>query len=134
MSAPGNPKDVAAQTEDKVRLDLLEPPADDAIARVLAHGADKYGLQNYRTIPIHYRTYIAATRRHLKALLRGEDNDPDSGESHWAHVGANVHVILAAMEEGTVVDDRGPAPRSDEQEARSAAANQSGGEKHADAR
>ncbi len=129
MSTPVNPKDLAAVNDDKVRLDLLEPPADEAIASVMAHGADKYGLQNYRTIPIYYRTYIAATRRHLTALLRGEDLDPDSGESHWAHVGANVHVIMGAMDEGTLVDDRGPAERSDEQEQASDSANQFGGDK-----
>lgn len=124
-----NPKDAAASADKKVRLDLLEPSADEAIAEVMAHGADKYGVENYRTIPIHLRTYLAATRRHLNALRRGEDIDPDSGESHWAHIGANVHVILGALEAETVVDDRGPLPRSPEQEVNSSHANRTGGQK-----
>jgi|SRR5688572_21765194 len=109
MTEELNPKAAAAAADaSKVRLDLLEVPADEAIANVLDHGAQKYGVENYRAIPIHLRTYIAATRRHLNALKRGEDIDPDSGESHWAHIGANVHVVMGAMDENTLVDDRGP--------------------------
>ena len=124
-----NPKAAAAVNDAKPRLDLLEVCADEDIADVLAHGADKYGVENYRDIPIHLRTYIAATRRHLNAIKRGEDVDPDSGKSHWAHIGANVHVVIGAMDEGTLVDDRGPGPRTDQQDAQSDSANQFGGAK-----
>jgi hypothetical protein len=105
---PRNPKDAAAATEQRDRLDLLEPAADRAIAAALATGAVKYGRRNF-TAPgteIEARTYIAAMRRHLAAWLDGEDNAPDSGLHHLAHVGASVHVVLAAIDAGTFVDDR----------------------------
>lgn len=105
-----NPKDAAAAQEARVRLDLLEPAADEQIAAALANGADKYGLRNFvqPDNEISLRTYIAAMRRHLNALLRGEDDAADSGLHHLAHIGANVHVLLAAREAGTLVDDRAP--------------------------
>ena len=129
MTPERNPKAAAAVNDAKPRLDLLEPVADEDIADVMAHGADKYGVENYRDIPIHLRTYIAATRRHLNAIKRGEDIDPDSGKSHWAHIGANVHVVLGALDGGTLVDDRGVLPRTDQQEAQGNDANQPGGAK-----
>ncbi|MGZ6587123.1 MAG: dATP/dGTP diphosphohydrolase domain-containing protein [Solirubrobacteraceae bacterium] len=109
-NAAVNPKDQAAEAEERCPLDLLEPAADEAIARALANGRDKYRLRNF-TDPnnrISYRVYLAAMRRHINALLRDEDLAPDSGLHHLAHVGANVHVLMAAMEAGTLVDDRNP--------------------------
>lgn len=103
---PLNPKDAEAQTKGKVRLDLLEPAANESTANALAFGADKYGVRNYATIPIELRVYLAAIQRHLDALKRGEDFAEDSGVSHWGHIGANVHVVEAALEAGTAVDDR----------------------------
>lgn len=108
--APVNPKDIAAQTEGRARLDLLEPAADEQIVRALAAGADKYGLRNFTISQIEARTYVAAMRRHLTAFLRGEDFAEDTGFHHLAHVGANVHVVLAAIEASTFIDDRSPAP------------------------
>lgn len=107
-----NPKDVAAQSERRVRLDLLEPVAEAQIARAMEFGAiDKgYGIRNF-VAPgndISLRCYLAAMRRHIDALLDGEDEAPDSGLHHLAHVGANVHVVLAAKAAGTLVDDRNP--------------------------
>jgi hypothetical protein len=101
-----NPKDEAAHSLDKTRLDLLEPVADEQIARALAFGADKYGIRNFTQTPIEARVYVAALRRHIDAWLNGRDIDRDSGLHPLAHVGANVHVVLAAIEAGTFIDDR----------------------------
>lgn len=101
-----NPKDRAAQAADRAPLEYLEPVADEQIARVMKHGADKYGLRNYVHEPVRLRVYVGAMRRHLAAWLQGEDNAPDSGIHHLAHIGANVHVVLAALAEGSYVDDR----------------------------
>jgi len=107
-----NPKDVDAQKNGKAPLDMLEPVADDAISRALAFGAGKYGVRNYTDTPINARVYVAAIRRHMAAWILGEDVAEDSGLHHLAHVGANVHVALAAMDAGTFVDDRRPYERS----------------------
>jgi hypothetical protein len=101
-----NPKDVAARKSDKAPLDFLEPAGDEAISRALADGAAKYGPRNYVESPIEARIYIAAMRRHLTAYLRGEDNAEDSGVHHLGHVGACCHIVLAAIEAGTFIDNR----------------------------
>jgi hypothetical protein len=103
-----NPKAARATRDEKSPLDLLEHAADLEVARALQTGAVKYGKKNYRTIPIFASTYGAALRRHVGAWLSGEDLDPESGLSHLAHVGANLHVLYGAIESGTFVDDRGP--------------------------
>jgi hypothetical protein len=119
-----NPKDAAATRDKKPRLDLLEHCADIEIAAALLTGAAKYGVGNYRTIPIAARVYGAAIKRHVGAWLEGQELDPESGLSHLAHIGANVHVLFGALDAGTLQDDRGPAVRSEDQEARSSASNQ----------
>lgn len=101
-----NPKDAQARQLGKIPLDLLEPAANREIAKVMKHGADKYGRRNFLQVPIQLRVYVAATMRHVQAVLDGEDIDPDSGLSHWAHVGACANVVLAALDAGTFVDDR----------------------------
>lgn len=118
-----NPKARAALRDQKPRLDLLEPAADELAAQALANGAEKYGRQNYLTIPISYRGYLAAMKRHINELLDGVDADKDSGVNPLGHVLANGHVLAAAMKHGNLVDDRGPEERTPEQEARSATSN-----------
>ena len=103
---PVNPKDIEARTKGKTRLDLLEPVAERAIADALAFGADKYGVRNYVKAPIEARVYVAAMKRHIDAWLEGEDVAADSGVHHLGHIGANVHVALAAIAAGSFVDDR----------------------------
>jgi hypothetical protein len=103
-----NPKDDAAAAEERAPLDYLEPAADAEIARALKSGAAKYGYRNFTIAPIKLRTYVAAIRRHTADLLSGEDFDKDSGLHHAAHIGANVHCILAALNAGVLIDDRAP--------------------------
>jgi hypothetical protein len=109
-----NPKDLEAQTKGKVRLDLLEPEGNRVTAEALAFGADKYGVQNYVKVPIQYRVYLAAIQRHLDALKTGEDVAADSGVHHMGHIAANVHVFMASLAAGVVVDDRGPGELKDD--------------------
>jgi hypothetical protein len=101
-----NPKDVEALKTGKAPLDYLEPAGDEAGARALKFGADKYGVRNYIESPISARVYVAAMRRHLADWLRGEDDAPDSGVHHLGHIIANCHVALAAIEAGSFIDDR----------------------------
>lgn len=102
-----NPKELAAAARpDKPPLHLLEHAADIEISWVMKHGADKYGRRNFRDSPMKASVYIGAIRRHAGALANGEDIDPESGRSHWAHIGACAQVILSAMDAGTFEDDR----------------------------
>ena len=108
--AVANPKDAAALRDGKIPLDLLEPAALREVARAMHTGAVKYGRRNYvhPDTPIYATTYFAATMRHLLDYADGEEVAPDTGISHWAHIGANVNVVLAAMQAGTFIDDRAP--------------------------
>ena len=121
-----NPKQLQATRDQKVPLHLLEPVANAEIAKALAHGAHKYGRRNFYQTPILATVYVGALRRHTDAILDGELVDPDSGLSHWAHIGANVHVALAAMKAGTFVDDTAPEEQSEVQKRLSDASNRHG--------
>lgn len=103
----GNPKAAQALRDGKAPLDLIEHAAEVEIARVMKHGADRYGRRNYvhPDTEILATTYVAAIRRHAGAIAAGEEVDPDSGFSHWAHIGANINVVLAAIAAGTFVND-----------------------------
>ncbi len=108
-----NPKASRAASDAKDPLDYLEPTADSAIARALKSGGEKYGRGNYRKSDILITTYVGAIRRHVAAWHSGEDYDPDTGLHHLAHIGASVHVVLGAMDAGTLVDDRALAAPPD---------------------
>lgn len=105
-----NPKELRAAADDKDPLEYLEPALEGPLARVMRHGAKKYGYADYRVTPIKARVYIGAIRRHVNALARGEDVDPESGELHWAHIAGCCAVVCGATDAGTFVDDRAPAP------------------------
>lgn len=99
-----NPKAARAVADGKIPLDYLEPVANEMIAMAIKSGADKYGRRNFADPDTEMRmsTYVGAFLRHATALQRGEWYDPDSGLPHLAHIGANVHVVLAAREAGTL--------------------------------
>lgn len=97
----------------KARLGALKAPLHQipttglpAVARVLAHGAEKYGFMNWRAESISITTYQAAILRHLFAWYEGEDHDLDSGEHHMAHIAANALMLLDARRHGQLIDDR----------------------------
>ena len=79
-----------------------------AVARVFELGARKYGLRNWRRQPIDASTYYDAMNRHLIAWFEGgEDIDPESGQSHLAHVVACAMIVMDSRNLGTLKDDRG---------------------------
>ena len=89
----------------KLRMDLLPPEIDSAIARILTDGADKYGERNWEQGMAWSRPY-AALRRHLIAWWSGEDADPESGHSHLWHVLTNAAFLVAYEQRGIGRDDR----------------------------
>lgn len=99
-----NPKDAAAA--DRVPMHLLPPAGLVYGAMACKDGADKYGPYNWRERNISLVTYIGAMKRHLDALLDGEDNARDSKLPHLAHVLATCAILLDAQEAGALIDDR----------------------------
>lgn len=110
-----NPKHIAAQKAGKPPLEYLISALDPAVARVLKHGADKYGVRNWRIDKILTSTYEGAIRRHFDAWRAGEDQDPDSGERHLAHIVASIVIMADAAAHDTLIDDRARAHSIDQE-------------------
>ena len=81
-------------------LHLLEPAN-----RVWAYGVNKYAAWNWaKGMPwsVPYECML----RHLAAWYRGEDTDPESGESHLGHIMCNVLMLEHFKTAFTEGDDR----------------------------
>lgn len=95
-----------AQGAAKTPLALIPPSASEAIAKVHQHGAERYGEWNWRESNVPLMTYLHAMKRHIDAVIDGQDLDPDSGLPHVAHVAAGCNIVIDAGVFGTLVDDR----------------------------
>lgn len=93
----------------KPPLALIPYPAAQQIAKVMQLGAAKYGPWNWRSARVTRMTYAHAIMRHLGAWVDGEDLDPESGQSHMAHIASSACIVLDAEASGTLADDRPPA-------------------------
>lgn len=105
-----NPKDISSV--GKVPLELVPQALEIHVATAMRDGALKYGPFNWREDPVKYTVYLAAMKRHIAALLDGEDLTRDGGVHHLAAVGASCAILLDAMGCDTLIDDRskgGPA-------------------------
>jgi hypothetical protein len=79
-------KDVAGikHDQEKIRMDLLPMDGLLEIAKVLTHGAKKYGSRNWEK-GLDLQRLRAAQLRHDVATEMGEEIDPEFGLSHRAH-------------------------------------------------
>lgn len=91
--------------EGKTRYDLLPADALDKIATVFTFGSVKYGDRNWEN-GMSWGRLFGALMRHSWAWFRGEDHDPESGESHLAHAGCCVMMLLAYSMRKDKNDDR----------------------------
>lgn len=91
--------------EGKLRYDLLHPVAQDGIVRVLTKGAEKYAPRNWER-GMKWSTVLASMKRHIAAIERGEDFDPETGELHIDHVQCNAHFLSAYYKIYPQGDDR----------------------------
>lgn len=91
----------------KARHDLLPPEALDAVARVMAMGAAKYGERNWEAGMCWGRVY-AAMQRHSNAWLGGEEHDPVDGQHHLDSVIWCAMVLRTYVARGIGTDDRKP--------------------------
>jgi len=90
----------------KCPLHLLPPHALNQTAWVQALGARKYGPWNWRQNKVEAMTYVGAILRHMNAWASGEDDDPESGYSHLAHIAAGCNILMDASHVGNLVDNR----------------------------
>ncbi len=78
------PKDFKKLDAGKSRLDLVPPKTMLEVGDVLAVGAEKYSVHNWRKVDDRGR-YLAAAQRHILAYQAGEDMDDDDGLPHLSH-------------------------------------------------
>ncbi len=74
----------------------------------LSHGNGKYGAWNWRLTHVEMMTYLGAMKRHIDAVIAGQDTDPESGAHHLGHVAASCAIVLDARQQGTLIDNRPP--------------------------
>ena len=98
-----------SEAPPRPRLDLLPTAPLEEVARVLAHGAEKYDPYNWCNGTRWGRCYRALLS-HAWAWWRGEDTDPDSGLSHLAHCICNLLFLMEYQRNGWGEDDRFRGP------------------------
>lgn len=91
--------------QEKPRMDLLDSEFLEGVAEVLTFGARKYAAHNWRG-GINYSRLIASIYRHLGAINRGEDFDPESGLPHVHHIGCNAMFLSWMMKHRKDMDNR----------------------------
>lgn len=105
VDAVVNPKEVAGSKKPGV-YSVFPRWVSLLVGRVMETGASKYGKFNYRDSSIAAATYEDAMERHAQLWFDGEDNDPESGVSHLAHVIACATLLLDAQATGKLSDNR----------------------------
>lgn len=93
--------------QGKLRFDLLDPLATRDLSRVMTFGSTKYGDHNWRK-GLSWQGMLASMKRHINAIERGEDYDPESGLLHVSHVQANAHMLNSYYYTHPMGDDRPP--------------------------
>lgn len=73
----------------KPDYNLLDWDAIEDLIKVLQHGAEKYGRNNWKECTEEFR-YANAINRHVAAIQKGEITDPESGLPHAAHIMASA--------------------------------------------
>ena len=90
----------------KADLSILSYSALEQIAKAFEFGANKYGRYNYLETGFRWTRLCSSTLRHAYAFAWGEDNDPESGLPHPAHIAANAIMLLDHLNYNIGIDDR----------------------------
>lgn len=72
--------------KEKLKWHLVVWEFVEAGVRVLMFGAKKYSTDNWQRVPDRRQRYSDAGTRHWVAYIKGEVTDPETGESHLAHM------------------------------------------------
>jgi len=78
----------------KPAFSLIPASAEEAVAKVLEYGAQRYGPDNWRLVPDARRRYLGAALRHVNAYRRGETLDIGLNGSTLPHL---AHAICSLM-------------------------------------
>ena len=89
----------------KTRHDLVPAFAQEQYARVLTSGTVKYLPRNWER-GMEWKYVIGPMIRHIQAILRGEDFDPETGLLHSAHIMCNAAFLTEFYKIYPQGDDR----------------------------
>lgn len=89
----------------KKRYDLVHQWAHEQMVNVLTKGAEKYEERNWER-GMAWSNVLSSLERHLAAIKKGEDYDPETGELHAAHIACNAHFLTAYYKIYPQGDDR----------------------------
>lgn len=106
MSDQTNPKDKLGIK--KAPLRLVPPALEIYTSLPMMVGGVKYDPYNWRGKAVRQSIYLEAAKRHILALLDGEDTDEETGGPHEASVAACMAIVLDARATGNLIDDRPP--------------------------
>lgn len=90
----------------KPRYDLIPAESEEDVAKVLAAGAEKYAVDNWKWVPKGKRRYWAAALRHIWARIWGKILDDETGLPHLAHAICCLHFANWFDKFGHVVGKR----------------------------
>lgn len=90
---------------EKPDMSLISPMWIEGVARILTFGKRKYAAHNWRK-GLHMSRLLSAALRHIFAFLRGEDLDPETGESHLYHASCCLMFAAETFEMRKEFDDR----------------------------
>lgn len=91
--------------DGKVPYELIPTHLLESTARVLGFGASKYAPWNWaKGMP--FSVVIGCLKRHLAAIERGEDLDPETGFRHTGHLMCNLLFLEHYMNQYPELDDR----------------------------
>ena len=100
FATPKIPK-ATKHDSDKIRMELLPPYAMTEIAKVFTIGAKKYSDWNYlEDGGLEISRVYGAMLRHIFAWYRGEEKDPETGETHLAHAGCCAVMLIELAKYG----------------------------------
>jgi hypothetical protein len=95
----------ARYNTDKPDLSLIPLSTLEDEARVWMYGAKKYAAFNWmKGMP--WSVPLACALRHLAAFQKGEDIDPESGQTHLAHAMCNLRMLTLYAQTYPEGDDR----------------------------
>jgi len=89
----------------KPMMELIDADFELDLARVLTNGANKYDAENWRK-GIAFKRLIGAAKRHINAIERGEDIDPEWNLLHTAHAACELMFLHWMIKNRPDLDDR----------------------------
>lgn len=103
---PTNPKDALGSLKSAAHHFPAHVKHKAGLA--MLEGAIKYGSMNYRVAGVRSSIYYDALSRHMDAWWEGQEIDPDSNLPHLWKAMACITILIDAVENDKLNDDRPP--------------------------